>query len=72
MPTQLSPRSFASGLEAGDGGLPESAQDHYAPGGLEPPVWEPVLGFGIWKCVILRSFAPGQGPFLGLISAGSE
>ena len=43
-----------------------------APGGLEPPVWGPVLGFGIWKCVILRSFAPGQGPFLGLISAGSE
>ena len=23
-------------------------------------------------CVIPRSFAPGQGPFLGLISAGSE
>ena len=24
------------------------------------------------SCVIPRSFAPGQGPFLGLISAGSE
>ena len=68
---QLSPRSFASGLEAVPGGLPESAQVHC-------PWWSwatclgAVLGFGIWKCVILRSFAPGQGPFLGLISAGSE
>ena len=68
---QLSPRSFASGLEAVPGGLPESAQ-------VQCPWWSwatclgAVLGFGIWKCVILRSFAPGQGPFLGLISAGSE